>query len=100
MHLRWQNIGHHGDDALAAQCADGDRLVVVAGPDGEIFRTQVHRPLDGSQIAGCLLDAVDIRVFGQRGIGLRRHGHSSPGGNVIEDHGDFHCVGNGEIVAD
>ena len=100
VHLRWQDVGHYGDDALAAQHTDGRCLVIVAGPDGEVLRAQVPGLLNVGEVAPRLLDAVDVGVLGKLRIRLRRDGDAGAGGYVVQDQRHIHTVGDHLEVAD
>ena len=86
VHLGGDDIGRYGDDAFAAQSADGNGFIIVAGPDVKVRRAETADALHGAQVPGGLLDAQDVAVFRQLGAGLRGDGHAGAGGNIVEDY--------------
>lgn len=48
VHLGGDDIGRHGDDAFAAQGADGNGFIIVAGPDVKVRRAETADALHGA----------------------------------------------------
>ena len=98
MHLRWQDIRRHRDDTHASQCADGESLIVIAGPDIKILWAEVQGSLEIAEITAGLFGTHDVRVFRQFRIALRCNIDSGTGGHVIKNDGHIHRISNAGIV--
>ena len=67
-HLLGDEIGSNGNDAFAAQGADGDRLVIIAGPDVKIRGADSASALNGGEVSAGLLGPQNVGVTGEGGI--------------------------------
>ena len=98
MHQLRRNIGHHADNALAAQCQQGNHLIVIAGVDIQRITAQCSHLGHLRDVAGGLLDAVDERVLAQLQSGLGCNVQTRAGGHIVQDDRDAASLSHGGKV--
>ena len=99
-HCVRHNVGGDGDNAPCAQCHHAHGVRVVPAPKDEAVAAECLAPCKLRQIARSLLYAVDVRVRRKCHIGLRRNANAGASGDVVDDHGYIHAVGDILKMAD
>ena len=99
MHQFRRNIGHHADDTLAAQCQQGNHLIVVTGVDVQRITAQCSNSGHLRNVAGGLLDAVDERVLAQLQSSLGCNVQTRAGGHIVQDDRDAAGLSHGGKVS-
>ena len=100
MHQGGRDVGHHADDALAAQRQQGQDLVVVARIDVQSVAAGRGDLGHLGNVAGGLLDAVDEGVLAQLLGRLRLDVDAGAGRHIVEDDRDAARLGHGGKVGD
>ena len=79
-----KDVGEHGDDAVRSHGEHRGDHSVLAGPQAEVV-SGVGQGLDYLlHVAVGFLDAHDVGVLAQRGVGLRLYVHAGASGHVVE----------------
>ena len=101
VHLRAEARRHVGGDADAAMAAggvEGQRGVVLARELDEVGAAAAARVQRPGEVRRRVLHADDVPVLGEARHGVGRDVHHAAAGDVVDDHGQLHRVGDrGEV---
>ena len=95
-----QQIGQHGNDALAAEREDRHDLIVVAGIDIKRIAAVIADLGNRTDAAACFLDGADAFVLSKLCTGFRLYVDARARGNIVQNDGFIHRIGNGKEVLD